>query len=456
MNLRRIVLGVTIALACLLAVACANGAREADGSVSDRIDVDGDTTGGLDMSTASDQLGDAETDGVSDATTPETSSPDGIEADGTGDASDSESLEDGGPNDADDTRLEEDGISDDGTASGDADTLGPSDADSVPQDLENSDSAPVDTTSDSDTSDTAPNDQAVDDDAPPDGTEDLTTADASSDDADSESGDGTTSDSDDDGTASDTDDDGTASDTDDDGTAADTDDGGTAPDTDDDGTSVDTGDDAGSCSVPVSPGHTLSLDGSNDLGKFSAGELHTPGAQLENWTLYGITWDATHLYLALATTAFETGSKVLHVYLEVNANLAIAPVESLGKLYGGYTAYLPFTATHVIGARSTDDFGPGPYNGVWSWSTGDNDWVMTFHAVSGTDLFLSSDKHTIAVRIPWAELGCPSTLRLSAHVINAITDNEWKETLPQTHTPWTESGVGYYDIDFGQGSMTSH
>ena len=65
----------------------------------------------------------------------------------------------------------------------------------------------------------------------------------------------------------------------------------------------------------------------------------------------------------------------------------------------------------------------------------------------GTDMWVSSDNHTISVRVALADLGCPKVLRLSAHVVNAVTGNEWKDVAPSTHTPWTSASEGFYVID---------
>jgi hypothetical protein len=51
------------------------------------------------------------------------------------------------------------------------------------------------------------------------------------------------------------------------------------------------------------------------------------------------------------------------------------------------------------------------------------------------------------VRVPWIALGCPSALRLSAHVVNGALANEWKDLVPSTATPWEVPGGAYYEID---------
>src|SRR5438445_797149 len=68
--------------------------------------------------------------------------------------------------------------------------------------------------------------------------------------------------------------------------------------------------------------------------------------------------------------------------------------------------------------------------------------------VEGTDVLISADGQTLSVRVSWAALGgCPTALRLVAHVVHGTTGNEWKDLAPTTHTPWLAPGGGYYEID---------
>ena len=83
----------------------------------------------------------------------------------------------------------------------------------------------------------------------------------------------------------------------------------------------------------------------------------------------------------------------------------------------------------------------GPYDGVYlpaaSWDT------QAVTLVDGTDVFVSSDNRTMSVRVAWAALGgCPTAMRLAAHVVHAAPGNEWKELVPATTTPWLATGGG--------------
>jgi hypothetical protein len=118
----------------------------------------------------------------------------------------------------------------------------------------------------------------------------------------------------------------------------------------------------------------------------------------------------------------------------------------MGKPYGGLTPQLPFTPTHLIAVRRTSDSGTGgPYDGVYTPASSWGDRATPL--AEGVDYWIAGDHHTIAVRVPWTALGCPSRLRLSAHVVHGAVANEWKDIVPTTATPWTVSGGAFYEID---------
>lgn len=202
--------------------------------------------------------------------------------------------------------------------------------------------------------------------------------------------------------------------------------------------------DGGTCGA-ISAGHTLTFDGVDDAAEYPSSQVLTPGAPLQPWEAFGLTWDADYLYVTMVSQAFEDQYKPVHVYLEARASLGAA-APSTGKTYNSLTPQLPFTPTHVIAVRRTSDSGSGgPYNGVYTPASSWGDRATPL--VTGVDTWVASDNHTIAVRVPWSALGCPSELRLSAHVINGAPGHEWKDLVPTTATPWTGTGGGYYEID---------
>lgn len=207
---------------------------------------------------------------------------------------------------------------------------------------------------------------------------------------------------------------------------------------------TDAGTDAGICAV-ASAGDTLAFDGTDDLGKYPAEQVLTPGAPLETWERFGLTWDTDYLYVAMVSRGFDDELEPVHVYLEATTSLGAATA-STGKEYSSLTPELPFTPTHVIAVRRTSDSGSGgPYNGIYTPASSWSDRAVPL--VASTDYWVAADNHTIAVRIPWTDLGCPGELRLSAHVVHAETANEWKDVVPAGATPWDSGGGAYYEID---------
>jgi hypothetical protein len=197
----------------------------------------------------------------------------------------------------------------------------------------------------------------------------------------------------------------------------------------------------------ISAGHTIALDGTADLAEYPASQRLTPGATLAATDEVGLTWDPTYLYLTVTSESFLDGSRPLHLYVEAKIDLADAgPAQ--GKEYGGLTAELPFMPNHLIAIRGTNDFGSGPYDGVYGSSAA---WTTIAHPLApGTDVFVSSDNRTLSVRTPWSALGgCPLEMRAALHVVHGAAANEWKDLVPSTHTPWMAPGGGYYEIALG-------
>jgi hypothetical protein len=201
-------------------------------------------------------------------------------------------------------------------------------------------------------------------------------------------------------------------------------------------------------SCTISTGVTPVLTGTNDLAQYPGGNQLAPGAPLGSDGA-GILWDATNLYVTVTSDGFENQFEPLHIYLETGSQLAAA-VPSSGKQYSNLTPQLPFTAGYLIAARQVSDSGMGgPYDGVY---TPDSSWDDQATPLGvGTNVWVSSDDRTISVAVPWSALGgCPTEVRLTTHVVNAVLDNEWKELVPATTTPWVAPGGDYFDIDLTQ------
>lgn len=196
----------------------------------------------------------------------------------------------------------------------------------------------------------------------------------------------------------------------------------------------------------ISTGHTVALDGTGDLAAYPASQRITPGATVAASDEVAITWDPTYLYLTVQSESFSDAARPVHLYLEAATALGAA-TPAQGKEYGGHTAQLPFTPTHLIAVRRTNDFGSGPYDGVYV-PAGAQPWATRSHALEpGTDVFISSDNRTLSVRTPWAALGgCPLALRLDLHVVHGVAANEWKDLVPSTHTPWIAPGGAHYRV----------
>jgi hypothetical protein len=208
---------------------------------------------------------------------------------------------------------------------------------------------------------------------------------------------------------------------------------------------------AGGC-AGIGAGDTIALDGSGDLASYPSEQILLPFAPYEEGTdQYGITWDAEFLYLTLVAPglAGDGGLKPLHVYVEA-ASGALPPASpGTGKEYSGQVPAFAFSPTHLIAVRRISDNGDGPYNGIYepaaSWTTR----TVTFEP--GTDFWTASSGTAISVRVPWTALGCPTRIRLGAHVVNEVVAEEWKDVLPTGAQPWnpTDGPGSYYEIDLG-------
>jgi hypothetical protein len=194
----------------------------------------------------------------------------------------------------------------------------------------------------------------------------------------------------------------------------------------------------------ISDGMTIALDGTSDLAKYPSAQHIVLGAMMGGDDA-ALAWDREELYITVASPAFSGAYEPLHVYIEAAAGLGTA-VASQGKEYSGLVPQLAFTPTHLVAVRRVSDSGTGAYDAVYTpastWST------RALSLVEGSDVLLSADGQTLSVRVPWSALGgCPTSLRVAAHVVHAVSGNEWKDLAPSTHTPWLAPGGGYYEID---------
>lgn len=194
----------------------------------------------------------------------------------------------------------------------------------------------------------------------------------------------------------------------------------------------------------------VAFDGVDDVAKLDVAQrITTPGAPFQPWSQFGFDWDDDSLFIAFVSGAFEDPYKPLFVYLEASEG-ALPPAQpsTQGLLYSNLTPELPFTPTHAISARRTSDSGStdGPWNGVWERND-QGQLVRVLRLEQNTQWWIAADQHTLSLRIPRDILGNATRLRLSAHVVNAAVANEWKDTIPSTHTPWNPSALGFYEID---------
>jgi hypothetical protein len=210
---------------------------------------------------------------------------------------------------------------------------------------------------------------------------------------------------------------------------------------------VDAAADASGARCAIATGTTPTLGGSDDLAAYPAANQLVPGAALGSDGA-AITWDGTSLYITVSSIAFQNKFEPLHIYVEAGSNLgSAAPAQ--GKQYSNLTPGLPFQANYLIAARQLSDGGTGAYDGVYA---PDMTWDDRATPLAlGSNVFVSPDQRTLSLAVPWAALGgCPTQLRLTMHVVHAVVNNEWKDLLPASTTPWLGSGGSYFAIDLTQ------
>lgn len=202
-------------------------------------------------------------------------------------------------------------------------------------------------------------------------------------------------------------------------------------------------------------GKLVQFDGNNDLNKLKSTQIVKPGIPLETWARFGMTWDKDWLYIAIVSKGFEKPLKAFLLYLETTKGSFSAARSSRGMTYLKQQSHLPFTPDYVLGVREQTDIndGFGPWNGLWKKTSGG--WSLQRRFKPGRDTFVASDKHTISIRISRSLLGAPTKLRLSGHLIHAVSGHEWKVVLPSNHTPWKQKSSGFYEVDLSQTSSTN-
>lgn len=188
----------------------------------------------------------------------------------------------------------------------------------------------------------------------------------------------------------------------------------------------------------ISAGMTVPLDGAGDMAKYPSGQHIALGAMVGSDDA-ALAWDKEELYITVTSSAFANQYEPLHVYLETGLPPAVA---SQGKEYSGLVPQLPFTPDYLIALRRVSSGYDAVYSPAMTWDS------VALALGEGTDVLISADNSTISVRVPWSALGgCPTALRMSAHVVHAVAGNEWKDLAPATATPWLAPGGGYYEID---------
>ncbi len=200
----------------------------------------------------------------------------------------------------------------------------------------------------------------------------------------------------------------------------------------------------------ASIGERVSFDGTTDIDAFDVQQVLTPGVPTGSSDLFAFDWDADYFYIAIRSDSLASDYKAAFIYLE-GAEALTAATPSNGSEYSNQTPSLPFTPTHQISLRQLDDDGSqsGAWNGVW-----ENEMDVFQRVARSYEEKYNSASRTISVKIPRAYV--PGRyLRLAAHIVHAEPGNEWKATVPASHTPWAAGG-GYYEIDTAGGHSVAN
>ena len=205
--------------------------------------------------------------------------------------------------------------------------------------------------------------------------------------------------------------------------------------------------------LPRSAAAHVALDGNRDFDDFAMAQRAQPGIRFDTWDNFALDWDDDYLYLALASPAFETTrERPLVVYLQSAAGPAGAARP--GLTYSMQTPSVPFAAEFAIVVRRQSDLadGAGPFNGIFHYDG--MAWRRSLRFVQGRHFWVGTDSNrTLSLRIPRAQLGLPSRVRVAAHVVTG--GGNYNDVLPPTHQPWTPGGGGYYEIDLAAASRAS-
>lgn len=212
-------------------------------------------------------------------------------------------------------------------------------------------------------------------------------------DDDSDDDDDTTGNSDDDDSD---DDDDTSSDDDDDNDNDDNDDDDTTPDDDDD-------DDDNDDNTPYS--HTITIDGENDF--LPTEEFETTSTGYAGF----ISWDATYLYVGMDGASVGSGASKYWFLVYIQGDGGTTD----GLLYNSQQPTLPFPAKYHIRWKADNSYTNAQVYDTVYWFDGGWDFSGD---VFQTDNF-------IEMRIPFADIGNPSSPAVHLSMINEHVTEEW-------------------------------
>lgn len=188
-------------------------------------------------------------------------------------------------------------------------------------------------------------------------------------------------------------------------------------------------------------------DGKNDLDKLDKAQWLDPGAKLESWEKVGLAWDARHLYLAVVSKGFEADVAAWTLHIEGTDGAWQPAAANTGLPYLGTTPALGFDAQFAVGVRAKTDLGDGfgPWAGIWRRTAAG--WHLQTRLEPAVAMWVSADKHTVSMRIAWAELGDPKKVRLAGHLRQDVAVAPYATTLPAGHVPGQAHSGGYLEID---------
>jgi hypothetical protein len=195
----------------------------------------------------------------------------------------------------------------------------------------------------------------------------------------------------------------------------------------------------------AAPTPRVAYDGVDDVEAFGAtAERPTLGAALAPWSTLALDADAETVWMTLVSPALEEDYAPWMV--DLAAADAVGPGTSLPYTFGVVSdaAYTPFTPEVTIAARAVGgvESDGGPWPGMYVGG------VQIFRFTPGVDLFLSTDRHTLALAVPRAALGLTGPVQLTSRVVWGVAGSEWKELAPEGHTPWQPDGGVSLRVDW--------